>query len=350
MPDNLYLRKANLLITQPKSTTNAATGDNKALDLSDFHYKFNVLRGDYQTPNSCDLRIYNLTFETINKIRDQKYTQVILQAGYGKTFAGIFNGTIVQFLAGRENATDTYVDITAIDGDEAYNYEITSKSYPGGTALIDIITGITSSATTPITVGTTPKAPAPAPVRGTAYFGRIRRAMAVIAKNAVGFVPATAANYENVGCIWYIDDGKLHILPAGSGLSYPVTILNSNTGLIGLPEQTEQGIKFRCLLNPLLRIGSVVKLDNTDIQQYKYGISLSSAPQNQKTATQTLVNNTDGYYYVMYTEHEGDTRGQEWYTSAVCLSAASSVGAEMQQKVATAPYIDGVVPNPNGGR
>jgi hypothetical protein len=44
-------------------------------------------------------------------------------------------------------------------------------------------------------------------------------------------------------------------------------VLTSGTGLLGRPEQTEDSIEIVSLLNPLLKIGSRVQIDNASINQ-----------------------------------------------------------------------------------
>jgi hypothetical protein len=74
-----------------------------------------------QTPNSADVRIYNVADSTAERIKNE-FTQVVIQAGYQANFGLVFRGTIKQIRKGREDAKDTYVDITAADGDAAYNF------------------------------------------------------------------------------------------------------------------------------------------------------------------------------------------------------------------------------------
>lgn len=46
-------------------------------------------------------------------------------------------------------------------------------------------------------------------------------------------------------------------------------VLNSQSGLVNAPEQTNDGIKFRCLLNPQLVIGGMVQINERDIVKAK---------------------------------------------------------------------------------
>lgn len=97
---------------------------------------FQIRRGDMQTPNSADVRIYNVADSTAERIKNE-FTQVVIQAGYQANFGLVFRGTIKQIRKGREDAKDTYVDITAADGDEAYNFSPIARSLAAGTTPQD---------------------------------------------------------------------------------------------------------------------------------------------------------------------------------------------------------------------
>ena len=108
-----YLRKAVVAV---------GSAGGAGQDFSAFRCVFNVRRGDFQNPNSCDLRIYNLSDDTAHSLANPnsaEFTQVAISAGYDGNFGLIFNGTIKQVRIGRENQKDTYVDITAADGDRS---------------------------------------------------------------------------------------------------------------------------------------------------------------------------------------------------------------------------------------
>src|SRR5262245_58054798 len=90
-------------------------------DFSEFKVTFSVRRGDLQTPNSADVRIYNVSDQTAHRI-EKEFTRIAIQAGYEGNFGLIFDGTIKQARRGRVDAKDSYIDITAADGDEAYNF------------------------------------------------------------------------------------------------------------------------------------------------------------------------------------------------------------------------------------
>ena len=66
---------------------------------------------------------------------------------------------------------------------------------------------------------------------------------------------------------------------------------------------TDEGIKATCLLNPLLNLNSFVHIDNAHVRQ-----------QKAKRDSQPKQMDYDGVYRIIKLVHEGDTRGNAWYT------------------------------------
>ena len=113
-----------------------ARGSGKGLDLSDFRIKFQVKRSDTVTPNTADIRVYNLDEKTAIQIREE-FTQVKLECGYPGNSGVIFQGNILQVIIGRESATDTFIDIIAGDGDRAFNFAVVNATLAPGTTQTD---------------------------------------------------------------------------------------------------------------------------------------------------------------------------------------------------------------------
>lgn len=301
-----YLRKAQLIVSP--------TLDAPGVDLSELHFKFAIKRGDLQTPNSADIRIYNLDEQTAKSIQEEK-SQIILQAGYeglpgdSSNFGIIFTGFINQRRLGRESAVDTFVDIIADDGAFAYNFGVINTSLKAGSTTKDHVNAA-AKAMEPygVALGKTPEFTGTGLPRGKVMFGMARDVMRTAAMTS-------ATN-------WSIQDGKITMVPLTSYNPGNAVVLNSATGLIGFPEQTFGGIRIRSLLNSNIKVNSIVQIDQKALQGIIYPLDLASAT-TAKSFTPSV--NDDGLYNVIYAEHFGDTRGNEWYTDMVCLAVDSSV-------------------------
>lgn len=308
-----YIRKASLIVGDAfiqGNNPSAAVATNAALDLSALRFRFSVHRGDIETPNTADIRVYNVS-ETTAKAIEKEFTRVVLQCGYDGNFGIIFDGSIKQVRRGRESQTDTYLDITAADGDSAYNFAVSALSIQAGSTPTDQIGAVLKSmAEYGISQGYAPifdNNPLP---RGKVIFGMARDQLRTISKNT--------------GTSWSIQDGKLNFVPETAYIPGEVPIITAQTGLIGLPEQTQNGISLKVLLNPNIKIGQVVKLDNASIQRYRYSLAINQATQNQFVEQNAKIND-DGLYYVMIANHSGDTRGQDWYSDLICLAVDASI-------------------------
>lgn len=295
-----YLRKAGLLLVQGQNS----------LDLSDMHFRFDTVQEDEESPNNCSIRVYNLSPATIKAVREE-YSRVILQAGYVDSAYGvIFDGTICQFRIGRENVTTTYLDILVSDGDVAYSYAMCTASAAAGTTRSERLQTVMSTMNSKgvkagqlivdATGGILP--------RGKVLFG--------LAKGLI------RSEVQSIGATWSIQNGQINVIPLDGYLPGQAVVLNAETGLIGRPEQTQDGIRVRCLINPKIIVGGLVKIDNTSINQtLQKNPNAAPLAYNQYVGLQQFASVTaDGIYRVYVAEHKGDTRGHDWYTDLTCLT------------------------------
>lgn len=294
-----YLRSASLLVLN----------GTRALDLSQLQFTFHAAQQDVESPNNCAIRVFNLSHQTARLVQDE-FSTVVVQAGYGSgPPAEVFRGDIKQFRRGRLNATDTYLDILAADGDKAYNFAVVNKSLSaastpaqrfGVLAAAMAAQGVATGYVMPFAGGVLP--------RGKVLFGMARARMRDCA----------ASQFAT----WSVQNGRLQMVALDSYLPGEAVVLNSFTGLIGIPEQTENGISARCLLNPKVRIGGLVKIDNVTINTtIQRDPNAAPVPFNQYTGLQLLADiSADGVYRLYVAEFRGDTRGADWYTDMVMLS------------------------------
>lgn len=305
-----WMREATLIVGSAKT----------AIDLSQMHFRFHVQRGDKNgIPNKADIRIWNLSDSTSKDIQ-KEFTRVVLQAGYPGNAAVIFDGTIKQVRRGRDNATDTYLEIQAADNDRAYNFAVVKANLAAGSTPAHHVSKIVE-AMNPygVDIGYLPPLPDLRLPRGKVMFGMARDYMRDVCRSS--------------DTTWSVDQGKLQMLPLTGYLPGEATVLTSNTGMIGLPEQTEDGIKVRCLLNPGIKIGSKVWINNRSIQGFKATLSLTDPLFSADTYPAYVPSiQNDGYYRVLVVSHSGDTRGQEWYSDLICLGLEEGIPQPLVNK------------------
>ncbi|MCA7953844.1 hypothetical protein LGM43_26605 [Burkholderia seminalis] len=310
-----YLRKASLVIGS----------DSDALDLSDLQFSFGIRRGDIQTPNSARIRIFNLSDNTAQRISGE-FTRVVLQAGYQNgPFGVIFDGTIKQVRRGRFSQTDTVTDVTAASGDAWYTYATIRKTLAAGSTYVDHVQAVIESMKPyGLTVGYMPQFDVNPLPRGRVLVGMAREIM----RNAA----------YNLNADWSIQDTQLQIVPQDSYIPGEAIVLTSKTGMIGLPQQDQNGITIKCLLNPNARVSGLVQIDNKSIQLGEYSLTISkSAVESNLNLSRFGHLNSDGVYKILIAEHDGDTRGESWHTTLKCIDVDLSVATGLVNRSAVAP-------------
>lgn len=317
----------------------------EAIDLSQFEIKFRTEQSDFETPNNVWIRLYNLSDETARRLMGE-YTDLTLGAGYVENGGQhtIFTGSIKQVRRGRETPTDTYVDIIAAEGDLAYNFSVINDSLERdltdpGTQIGGLVTGAggngVNSYFAPGIVVTSPRLS-----RGKVRYGLMRAYARDMARTldatwsiqGVQGAPGEPIKYQ------LVFSKQTNFLYGAD----QAVVLTANTGLIGLPEQTENGIKVRCLLNPALRIGGAIKIDNTSIQTAQLNLQKAYLPGQPGVPTRLPAIASDGLYKILVLEHTGHTRGNPWYSEIVCLAINPSA------RVPVDPYWAGPG-GPQGG-
>lgn len=410
-----YLRKASLIVGRDNGG---------ALDLSELRFRFDIRRGDLQTPNSARVRVYNVSDNTAQKI-EREFTRLVIQGGYEGNYGILFDGSVVQIRRGRDNQTDTYLDITAADGDSAYNFAVVNATLAAGSTSADhVAAACTAMNPYGVSLGYAPWGK-PAQAKPTADDIAAQQAAVDAAKKTVDdntnkasdlvsqgiqlrkqgdaaaaagdsaaarqyYLQAKALNDQagsvltgvnkvdlprynseldklkaikeaatqpdtpsaamsglprgkvmfgmardllrvaakTQSMVWSIQDGKLQMNPETSYVPGDIPVISAATGLVGLPEQTQNGITVKMLLNPSIKIGRLIQLDNKSIQRYEFGLSIPDQAKKSLIEEQNKLQD-DGFYYVMVAEHTGDTRGNDWYTEVICLSVDATAGVAL---------------------
>lgn len=290
-----YLRKVSLIVGSASET----------IDLSELRIVFSVRQWDIQTPNYTWIRVYNLSDATAQKIQ-KEFTSVVLQAGYQTgNFGVIFSGTVKQIKRGRENETDTYLDILAADADQSYNFGTVNVSLKAGSTPNDHVQAIAKAIG--LQVGYVSPLPSTALPRGKVLYGMGRDHLRTIAASA--------------GASYSLQDGKIQIIALTGYAPGDAVVLTQATGMIGLPQQTQDGIEVRCLLNPQIKIGTRLQINNASIQRAAKDPSLQG---DLSFAFLPSISN-DGFYRTLVCNFSGDTRDNDFYCDITCLAVNDTV-------------------------
>lgn len=319
------------------------------ITLSDFKATFQISWFNLSTETRiADIKIYNLSDDTSNKILGTEYNKIELVAGYdgladtvsasqvgiatsvpagkegqtgGQNFGTIFNGEIVFSLKGRENPTDTYIRIQAEDSHQAFVYATISQTISAGWGPVDYHLALMKSFNEyGVVAGNTPEMPEIKFPRAKTMFGSTRHYM----DNLAAMCDAR----------WMLVDGKVEMYKKNEYNGNPVVVLNSQTGLIGMPQQTiGNGINVRCLINPNITVNGLIQLDQKSV--YQAALNENDVAMNHGRVKNEVVDGniyqngalnqpssiaTDGVYIVNGIVYTGDTRGQAWYMDLMCYA------------------------------
>lgn len=300
-----YLRACSLVVGD-------ASG--KGLDLSTLRIQFTVSQASVQTPKTLVARISNVSRTTAATVQ-KEFTRVILSAGYQGSIGKLFDGQIRQIKFGRDSPTDTYLDIIAADGDQAYSQGFINQVLAPGYTAADVHREIVSAASgLGLTAGTPPPG-SQAGIRPKVMFGPIRDHSRVLA--------------ASTGTSVSITDNELNfaLLNVAMTPSTQAVVLSPSTGLIGIPKQTIDGVEATCLLNAQIKFDSYVTIDKSLIAQASVDTASAATQGGNLTTDQSgsFAGNDyrlsvagispSGTYQVVFAEHVGDTRGDPWYTT-----------------------------------
>jgi hypothetical protein len=317
-------------------------------DVSELRIRFQVTtRVTIIEPDTASIRIYNPSPDTINKllnmpivpvgnpvvgqpdtqsqpaftatglsrgnapISNKPPARVRLQAGYQGNFGVVFQGQLVQVISGRETPTETCVDIFAADGDAAHKWGMINATLNAGYTAQDVVDrcmqglpslGVKSGGKFPTDTSVTQNA---AP-RGKTLFGQVRDTLSDLSKT-----------YR---CNWWFEDDQLKFLPLSAYAPGDTVVIDSTSGMIGRPVQTNYGVSVVTLLNPGIGRGTQVKIDNKSVQRQQFQAGLGTPQKLFGNVVLAESLDADGLYKVFKLVHSGDTRGNEWYTTSECIS------------------------------
>ena len=279
------------------------------VDVSELRCTFYIEKNIAETPNYSEISVFNLSPETENQIIETG-DRVILEAGYeGSQYGLVFDGDIVQPLRDKEGGTTYKLTLVSQDADKFLNNGFVSQSWAAGQTPKTIAQKLCSTATNPIELGyISENLENKKLTRGKVCFGLARDYLHQIARTEQA--------------AFYCNDGKANIIKAPDPPSGQVVSLSPQTGLVGAAEMTDEGIKATCLLNPLLNLNSSVHIDNAHVRE-----------QKARRDSQPKQMDYDGVYRIIKLVHEGDTRGNVWYTQFTGIAQSGGMpntGASMR--------------------
>lgn len=297
----LYGRKWRLLVR---------TWSGLDIEITDVRFTFHVEKSLSTAMQYGSVTIYNLSPNTETEIF-KNGQGIILEAGYANgPYGVIFRAPIRQPIRGKENGTDYFLKLVCYAGDDILNIGFCNLTLRNTQTARDIIAQIARSSTVPFALSieqgeellNTGTLSPQQTQRGKTLFGPPGDYLRSIAINN---------NF-----IFYADDGVANFVPVSKPNPADAPELNATNGLIGFPQQVDKGVELRILINPNIRLGTWIKLNNQKIIQEEFPFESSG-----------VLLDIDGLYRVIAITMDGDTRGNDWYYDLTTWSSAGNLPA-----------------------
>lgn len=237
------------------------------IDLTGLRFRFTITKTSASTANEAKIEVFNVNPEHAARFI-KAGTDILLMAGYQGNEQMIFTGQVRRGTR-RVEGTDRILLIESGDGDKAIEKATVNKTLEKGCTNDDVAKECQAAMGVP--TGHTDTLDDKPHDRGKTVSGKASKVMdKVVVKHDAQ---------------WSIQDGQLVMLKGNNTRPNAVWLISDQTGMLGSPEETEEGLKVSTLLNPAYLIGGIAKIESAYI---------------------------NGGIRIEKIEHSGDTHGSEW--------------------------------------
>lgn len=253
--------------------------EKESIEITNLRIAFSVEKTLTSEPNPAVIRVWNLNGSNRNLITSKIYNRLSLSVAYREDeLRMIYKGDITDVVTLRDG-TDFITEMTCGDGHSAYTTANVNKTLKGGASDKDIMSEASKAMGVDSGVISLPKDKILP--RGKVITGNARDVMHKIGRNN--------------GADWSIQDGQMTVLPKDKVVSdNEGFVVSEETGMIGSPEKTDDGLQVTMLCKAALRIGGLVRI-------------------------YSIIPEYCGDYKITELEHAGDFMGDDWYTKITCI-------------------------------
>jgi len=288
---SLFNRVLNLSIE-------TAAGETVLLFDESFKISFSVFKNSSSNPNSATIKIYNLSINTKNVLKDvfKKNQQlsddekpplhIYLSAGYGDDVGAtlIFSGNITDVYTMYQEP-DYITNISCYDGGVTLRDTFLNIAYQNGIDSNVIIKQIANAMKTSIDSASVYLDKNFKLANGISLSGKAKDLMDNITQRG--------------GLQWTIENNKIRIAPQGLATNEPAIVLASDTGLIGSPQR--------------LQTAGFDAMNTNVVDEYKCKTLLLTGVAIFRLV-EFRTKDVTGFYAIRSAQHTGDTYGSAWTT------------------------------------
>lgn len=262
--------------------------------ITDLRINFKVEKSLVGYPNLANIKIYNLSESSRNKI-EKEGLKILLYAGYEDTSVPLlFDGDIINVVH-LKNGTDWISELFCADGINILSTATINKTLPAGmntSQIYDELVGQMQGITKGATEG----------LRNCLSGKRSLLREIQLSGNVKDFLDKLS---KDCGFDYSVNDGVIETTPTGLPLSdVPPVIINQGSGMIGSPERTEIGINVTHFLLPELKLARTIRVESITARINVGNLFFRKVPPIRN----------EGIYRIDELTHIGDTRDNPWET------------------------------------
>lgn len=260
---------------------------------------------------SASISIYNLRSDEAQDFLFGQGAHIVLSVGYQNPGPKvIFDGSVYQALYERPDVVDSKVTLLCYVGMKETIGNFCQFRGTAQSTQAALIAKMAAGSNTPLTLAQAldPSLSATKLPRARPFFG-----------NPHKFIDSVASCNDMVS--WYGHDG-LNLSTGQDANSISTITYTPNAGIIGVPQQTQDGVSFTVYLDNRLRV-------QTPMMQVDISASIiRQLPQPPPIGRKLFPPLLDpkGLYLVNAVQHRGDSRGNVWESQ---ITAFTSIGGKL---------------------
>ena len=266
--------------------------------LPPFNIDFEIRKDTKEEPNQWQVTIYNLAPETREKINKPDLF-CVLYAGYAEEEGEILiaAGHIVDSRIDR-NETDVKTVLSVADGWVNVRDTAVSLGYGQGIDAHSIIKDIAKQMKLHLVMDAA--LPNRTWANGFSFYGAAKTALHKVVQGS--------------GLEWSIQNNTLQIIEKGKTTKRTAVVLSSSTGLIGFPEQTQEGAREKAEVKDK-KTGDNKKLVSAEQEKAGWRVNALLTPQiNPGDLVKLQSKDIQAWMRVEEVGHVGSWQGGDWST------------------------------------
>lgn len=232
------------------------SGAGTGIAVTELKIEFEVMKTVSGVPNEGVVRVYNLNGRNRQAL-GKEFDKVRLEAGYQGTGMGIILQGAIREVFHRRDSVDIISEVSVGDGDLADRTGVVARTWPTGTEVKQIVQDIYKDGMPGISQGE---------LSGLDDLPRTRRPVTIVGSSRRAMDQIARSN----NLYWSYQNETLEIIPADGHLNQR-TLISPQSGMIGVPTITDNGIVVQTLLDASIRPNRLIEVQSETLDMNDAG-------------------------------------------------------------------------------